>query len=444
MKDIFQLTTSAAWRKLAHQYNPNKQGKQRLWQGGQFHAIGYLSLAPYSTEDGSHHLTEVAKDDPIAACSLSLYRACILLCYRHIINKDYQQAQIDCHQAVLYLYKALKYLRITTKIEHREIASRARCFINSLASQAELQQARLNRKIASHLVFVLGMHRSGTSAITGMLAQAGFGAPADLMPATVSNPKGYWESLRILSLNEDFLAEMESHWSSSLPLPSGWSYSISARKWRSSLIEVISDAFGGGELATIKDPRFCILIPGLEPWLESRLINTSIIIPIRHPLEVSNSLLKSQETCPDKTLQLWIKSIFMAEQATRGHRRKFISFDSLIEDPGQALESCLQLVESDVDDESIGSLVGSSTHNCRPNDLSQATSFIDKSLKRQRAVIINQNHSDVDSNNTDNLIGLAEKVFEAVLANIADDHGISKALDGLKSSIAHELPFALH
>jgi hypothetical protein len=49
------------------------------------------------------------------------------------------------------------------------------------------------------------MHRSGTSAITGMLAQAGFAAPTDQMPANIVNPKGFWESLSIARLNEDFL-----------------------------------------------------------------------------------------------------------------------------------------------------------------------------------------------------------------------------------------------
>jgi hypothetical protein len=200
------------------------------------------------------------------------------------------------------------------------------------------------------------MHRSGTSALTGMLVQAGFTAPSDLMPATVANPKGYWESLGILGINEGFLAEMESHWSSSLPLPAGWSESIGARKWRTSLINLISEVFGGGQLATIKDPRFCTLIMGLEPWFESGLINTSFIIPIRHPLEVANSLLQAEGTTLYKSLRLWIKSIFMTEQATRGFKRKFISFDELIQNPTNALEKCLLLVESAADPGQTGKM----------------------------------------------------------------------------------------
>jgi hypothetical protein len=355
MTDIFLLTTSAAWRKLNCVCANTSQWQKTGHDSAQLHAVTYLSLAPYSTVDASYHLAEVASKDVIAACSLSLYRGSLLYAYKHILNQDFQQAHEECIHAITYLQESLNRLDIATELEQNAVKARARCFVNSLASQAELQQARTTNRIADHLVIVLGMHRSGTSALTGMLAKAGFAAPSDLIQADNANPKGYWESLSINRLNEKFLAEMDSHWSSSLPLPAGWSESISARKWRSSLINIISESFGGAELPTIKDPRFCILIMGLEPWLESRLIDISFIIPVRHPLEVSHSLLQANGTSLNKALRLWIKSIFMAEQATRGHRRKFINFEVLIQDPASALETCLGLVESAADSENEGS-----------------------------------------------------------------------------------------
>jgi hypothetical protein len=280
------------------------------------------------------------------------------------------------------------------------------------------------------------MHRSGTSALTGMLVQAGFTAPSDLMPATVANPKGYWESLGIMGINEAFLAEMESHWSSSLPLPAGWSESISARKWRTSLINLISEVFGGAQLAMIKDPRFCTLIMGLEPWFESRLINTSFIIPIRDPLEVANSLLQAQGIDLYKALRLWIKSIFMTEQATRGYRRKFISFDVLIQDPANCLEACLQLVESAPDPENKVSMVDDQ-NAIRPKINHQAAAFIDKCLKRQQPIATDEYLFKVSSSYNARLIELADSVFHAILANIADDRSIAKALDNLWPEVLH-------
>ena len=378
----------------------------------------------------------MANKDTISACSLSLYRASLLFTYKHIINEDLEKANDECHNAITFLRESLERLGITTKPDRYDLTARTRCFVNSLASQAELHQARITNKIGRHFVFVLGMHRSGTSALTGMLAQADFTAPSDLMPATVANPKGYWESLGIMGINEAFLAEMESHWSSSLPLPTGWSESISARRWRTSLINMISEAFSGAKLTTIKDPRFCKLIMGLEPWFESRLIDTSFLIPIRHPLEVANSLLQAEGIDLYKALRLWIKSIFMTEQATRGHRRKFISFDVLIQDPANCLETCLQLVESAAYPESNASMVDDQ-NAIRPKINHQAATFIDKRLKRQKPIIAEEYLYKISSGYNTRLIQLADSVFHAILSNIADDRSISNALDELWPDVLH-------
>jgi hypothetical protein len=430
MTDIFLLTTSAAWQKLNRLCTGASQWQETGQNNIQLHAINYISLSPYSTADANYHLAEVANKDIISACSLSLYRASLLFAYKHIINEDLEKANDECHNAITFLRESLERLGITTKPDRYDLRARTRCFVNSLVSQAELQQARRTNKIGRHFVFVLGMHRSGTSALTGMLVQAGFTAPSDLMPASIANPKGYWESLGILGINEAFLEEMESHWSSSLPLPAGWSESISARKWRTSLINLISEVFGGAQLAMIKDPRFCTLIMGLEPWFESRLINTSFIIPIRHPLEVANSLLKAEGTSLYKSLRLWIKSIFMTEQATRGFKRKFISFDELIQNPTNALETCLLLVESAADPESKVRMVDDQ-NGIRPEINHQATTFIDKRLKRQQPILTDEYLHKVSNSGNDRLIQLADLVFHAILANITDDSSIAKSLDNL-------------
>jgi hypothetical protein len=437
MKDVFSLTTSGAWRKLNYLCTDASQAQERRENSVQFHAIHYLSIAPYSTEDGSHYLAEVANEDALAACNLSLYRASLLFTYKHVINKDFQLAHEECCHAIGNLVAGLNRLGITTQLEGHDLTNRARGFVNSLASQAELQQARIKCKIASHLVFVLGMHRSGTSAITGMLAKAGFAAPSDQMPANIVNPKGFWESLSIVKLNEDFLDEMESHWSSSFPLPEGWSKSINARKWRTSLINIISETYGGAELPAIKDPRFCTLIRGLEPWLESRLIETSFIIPIRNPLEVYNSLMKAQGTSLYKALRLWIHSINMAEKATRNHRRTFISFDTLIQDPSNALAACLKTAKPDPCRRNTGGM--HSDHEDRPEGFDQAAAFVDKSLRRQRGEITEKDFSETGSARDAKLISLADEIYQAILANMPDDESISRALDKLEPRIHQAL-----
>jgi hypothetical protein len=173
---------------------------------------------------------------------------------------------------------------------------------------------------------------------------------------------------------------------------------------------------------------------GLEPWFESRLINTSFIIPIRHPLEVANSLLQAEGTTLYKSLRLWIKSIFITEQATRGFKRKFISFDELIQNPANALETCILLVESGADPGQTDK-IENFQNTGRTESISQATKFIDKSLRRQRTLIEGKSFLGTKESCNVRLIHLAEAVLQAVLDNITDDDAISSALDKLYPSM---------
>ena len=120
----------------------------------------------------------------------------------------------------------------------------------------------------------------------------------------------------------------------------------------------------------------------------------------------------------------------MTEQATRGYRRKFISFDVLIQDPANCLEACLQLVESAAYPESNASMVDDQ-NAFRPKINHQATTFIDKCLKRQQPIVTDEYLFKASSSYNDRLIQLADLIFHAVLANIADDRSIAKALDSL-------------
>jgi len=433
VKDIFFLTTSAAWRKLYHIRTETYTAQNKSHNKTRNNIVHYLSLAPYATESGRQQLAEIAAEDKIAAYGLALYRTSLLLSYKHIINKDFLQAHEECSHAVNYLLESLNRLAITTDMGKNELGARARCFVNCLASQADLQEARRENKIASHLVFILGMHRSGTSALTGMLAKAGFAVPSDLMPATNSNPKGYWESVGIMRVNEDFLAGMESHWTSSLQLPAGWSQSINSRIWRASLLNIIYNSFGGAELPVIKDPRFCTLVTGLEPWLESGLIESIILMPIRHPLEVANSLREAERIDLNKALRLWIKSVFTTEEATRGYKRKFIIFDDLIQKPNKVLETCLQLVAHKANRETIKSIKNYRDIG-QQDALSQATAFIDKRLKRQQAIVSEKEDLKAHYMYTTKLINLAEALYRAIVENTIDDREMSSAIEKLYSA----------
>ena len=57
-------------------------------------------------------------------------------------------------------------------------------------------------------LLVLGMHRSGTSAVTRVLSIAGAKLPASLMGPGRGNEVGHWESDALATYNDELLAQL--------------------------------------------------------------------------------------------------------------------------------------------------------------------------------------------------------------------------------------------
>lgn len=167
-------------------------------------------------------------------------------------------------------------------------------------------------------ILVLGMHRSGTSALTGALAQLGVTMPKTEMAATAENPKGYFESHAIMSLNDDILASCHSAWDDWRPIHTEKIRTKMARR----VAAVVADEYGDAELIAIKDPRICkfadLWLPALAKGYEC-----SIILPYRHPAEVAKSL-QTRGMAEALALLLWLRHVLDAEAKTRGLRRVLV------------------------------------------------------------------------------------------------------------------------
>jgi hypothetical protein len=110
------------------------------------------------------------------------------------------------------------------------------------------------------LVFVLGMHRSGTSAVTGALAALGAALPGDLLPPKDDNPRGFFESERLLALHDDLLTALDRSWDDVTPLPSGWVGHPAVDAFVAGARALLDELPDRGVVA-IKDPRLCRVLP---------------------------------------------------------------------------------------------------------------------------------------------------------------------------------------
>ena len=73
-------------------------------------------------------------------------------------------------------------------------------------------------------VFVLGMHRSGTSVATRLINLLGVPAPIeeDLLPPDRGNPTGYWESSSLVAYNDRLLEVLGSEMTCPEAFGPGW------------------------------------------------------------------------------------------------------------------------------------------------------------------------------------------------------------------------------
>jgi hypothetical protein len=126
------------------------------------------------------------------------------------------------------------------------------------------------------VVFVLGMHRSGTSALAGLLEVAGglpFG-PVSRSPS-LDNAKGHFENYAVAALNDS----VSGPWFAPAALPPTARFSAAVHDYLG--------RFGGAQFG-IKDPRLLVALPA---WLP-HVAHAQMIGIFRHPSAVVRSLIE--------------------------------------------------------------------------------------------------------------------------------------------------------
>ena len=99
-----------------------------------------------------------------------------------------------------------------TRASRRGGARRAR--LRPLETKRRRAATDARPAVAKRGVFVLGMHRSGTSAATRLINLLGIETcvASDLLPWARDNPRGHWESRSLNDFNDRILARLGCDW----------------------------------------------------------------------------------------------------------------------------------------------------------------------------------------------------------------------------------------
>ncbi|MBM1002200.1 MAG: glycoside hydrolase family 99-like domain-containing protein [Desulfofustis sp. PB-SRB1] len=187
-----------------------------------------------------------------------------------------------------------------------------------------------NRKTA---ILVLGMHRSGTSAVTRVASLLGADLPQKLMPSSKNeNDLGFWESTELYMLHEELLASGGSYWDDWRRFNPDWYDSPAAENFTKRCIDYLQKDFGSSYFFVLKDPRMCRLVPFWINTLQLFSADVRVLLPIRNPREVAASLKKRNDFNPVKSYMLWLRHVIEAEYYTREVPRFIFQFDELLAD----------------------------------------------------------------------------------------------------------------
>jgi hypothetical protein len=216
------------------------------------------------------------------------------------------------------------------------------------------------------------MHRSGTSAITNVLEAGGLycGKSQDLLPADQWNQKGYFERNRLVELNEALLYQHFLSYANEYPDIIGYQKSNPDPRegWiLGSLVSVLkrkaiqaeeTGAIGDyvnllykesetGQSIVLKDPRLSITLP---VWL-GYLKNVVVIVAVRNPAEVAQSLYAREQLPRSASRLLWEIYTKSAVQASKGLRRIVIDYSNLIENPESSVNRLFDFLKNNgIDD----------------------------------------------------------------------------------------------
>jgi glycosyltransferase involved in cell wall biosynthesis len=182
-------------------------------------------------------------------------------------------------------------------------------------------------------IVILGMHRSGTSALTRTLNLCGVDVGSNLMPPGAGdNVKGFWEHLDIFQANEKLLYSLNSSWDDVRDLPTRWWTSDFAEAYKLKIISILERDFSNSPLWGVKDPRICRLLPLWHQILEQTDNIPIFFIIVRNPLEVAASLAKRDGFSEGKSCLLWLKHLMDSEKGTRNSTRIFVTYEELLSD----------------------------------------------------------------------------------------------------------------
>jgi len=211
------------------------------------------------------------------------------------------------------------------------------------------------------IISVVGMHRSGTSAVAGILHLNGIlmGSNKTFRPKPLlQNPKGFYENYDFRKVNDRILSyqnyDVKSY---SLDIPEVEATGRLRRKMRHLLSKYATEYQNWGW----KDPRTCLT---LNLWLNELkelglMKETRILMVVRNEVSVARSLFRRNELLPEVGLRLWMRYYMRALDAVDDYdvQVMYYLFEDLVNNPVKSCRSIFSSLEIPLDEKIVSKFV---------------------------------------------------------------------------------------
>lgn len=174
------------------------------------------------------------------------------------------------------------------------------------------------------------------------------GEESDIAPAALDNPEGYWENMRFLTLNEEILQRLKGGWDLPPQVSPGWENApeiASLRKEARSCIESLDGQRHWGW----KDPRNSLTLP----FWQQLLPDLKVLICVRDPYQVAQSLARRGSASQVFSMQLWQAYYERALAAAAPENRILSHYDAFFHDGKAELRRLLDFFQIDADDRTV-------------------------------------------------------------------------------------------
>lgn len=185
------------------------------------------------------------------------------------------------------------------------------------------------------LVLVVGVGRSGTSLLAGVLGQLGFHIPQPEVTADDTNPKGFGEPRWVVDFHTRLMRRLRVIVFDARPVAFEKTAAVTGdAKAGDELKAWLAGELAQSDAVVVKDPRVGWFLGLWQRCCDQLDARTSQITMLRHPAEILTSARKSYGTWQSDASRAaaWLNVMLETERATRGSARVYIRYEDLLAD----------------------------------------------------------------------------------------------------------------